>query len=122
EPPQLLVFVEHLAHLRDRLEYKALHEWIDVTGGQVGLDQETIRAICRQERQRSANIGSENSTAHPAVTGEINSDNGVPVAKTTMLDKRAIEPLGIVEGRQHIRGNIPIRNPDFTGRGDLLNA
>ena len=45
-PPSLFIFVEHLAHLRDRREYKALHEWIDQAGSAIGLDQAVIRGIC----------------------------------------------------------------------------
>ncbi|WP_433825491.1 FxSxx-COOH system tetratricopeptide repeat protein [Actinoplanes sp. CA-015351] len=122
KPPRLFTFVERVAHQRERRESKALHEWIDMAGSAAGLDQEVIRHICREERQRSSTIGPVKNVADIAAVGDKLPPNGDPVPKTTVLDKNAVDPLRLVEGRQQIRGNIPIRNPDFTGREDLLNS
>ncbi|WP_433296030.1 FxSxx-COOH system tetratricopeptide repeat protein [Actinoplanes sp. CA-030573] len=124
QTPMLFIFVEHLSHQsgRDRGEFKMLHEWTDQAASAVGISQRAIRDICLQEQQPYSTIGPEISAVDGPLVGEIITPDGDAVVKTTVLDKTAIDPLGIVEGRQHIRGNIPIRNPDFTGREDLLSA
>jgi glycosyltransferase involved in cell wall biosynthesis/tetratricopeptide (TPR) repeat protein len=121
-PPGVFVFAEHVAHQCDRRQYKALHEWVDSAGSAIGLGQDSMRQICSEARQRYSNIGQAFHATNEPIADDASRPTGDPVSKPTVLDKDAIAPLSVVEGRQQIRGNIPIRNPDFTGRVDLLNA
>ncbi|MBM2615739.1 tetratricopeptide repeat protein [Actinoplanes sp. LDG1-06] len=122
ELPRLFIFVEQVAHQRDRSEFKALHEWLDQAGSAAGLDQEGLRFICLQARQRYSAIGPERLVENRTLAGEINPPNGDLVSETTPVLETVPPGRGVIDNRQHIRGNIPIRNPDFTGREDLLDS
>jgi hypothetical protein len=105
----LLTFVDRLAHKLGGARALDLHRWIDLVAGGLGMGQTEVRRLCLNSRHEN----SANSTIP-----DVPSTAGAPVRTTKALTRSA-------QGEESdeprlIWGGVPIRNPDFTGREDLL--
>jgi hypothetical protein len=136
EAPLLLTFVDQIAHRAEGVLRRSLHEWIDGAGTTLGLSQQQIRDLCTTTRQVSDQGRSVEPEAGP---GEVagNSDNPREANPSDPNPSQAGEDevvrtssappnAGPATSRDRtdsprlIRGGLPIRNPDFTGRQGLL--
>jgi len=123
--PRLLAWVERVAHQLGRREYKALHEWLDSAGSAIGLDQKAIREMCRTALRARRTIKPDYYVESSTSSDNLLTSNGDQVSKPVVLDeneKEVIDRSDVTAEPRPVRGNIPIRNPDFTGREDLLSS
>jgi tetratricopeptide (TPR) repeat protein len=133
--PPLLLFVDRLAHDSGPAISKKLHIWIDAVGTGMGMSQDDLRALCRvsaaklasaapgpadrsgrtrDQQQDPVDNSTENSTNDASSHGA-----SVPTSQYTRAEQPVTEnPSGA--DIHPIRGDIPIRNQDFTGREALL--
>lgn len=127
----LLRFVDHLAHGVHGAVALRLHSWIDQAGTGLGIDQGTLRGICTTTTADLARQGRK-----PAGPG-VSEDPASPQESTTLSDivhptreDSAVTQIsatervlaGQPERSSRVWGEIPIRNPDFTGRGQMIGA
>ena len=134
--PPLLLFVDRLAHDSPPMTSKSLHSWIDDVGSALGMSQDDIRGLCRQTigaKSGDAEVsrkGVSPRTRHqdPAagdnksvISGNDSSSHGASVPTSQYTREQPATDLPIAAGDQ-IRGDVPIRNQDFTGREALLNG
>lgn len=133
-PLLLMSFVDRLAHVTDQLTSIAVHRWIDTVGRGLGMDQAEIRGLCLDTRHR------QNEARPPSADGAIGTISGdTDNERTDFLSSTEALTAGAAvitstsifagtEGPSHtenlrlIRGGVPIRNPDFTGREGLLQG
>ena len=105
----LLTLVDRLAHAVGGARSLELHRWIDMVAGGLGMSQTDIRRLCvdsRQETGTNTNIPDVPPTAGASVR----------TTKALPRSEQSEEP----DEPRLVWGGVPIRNPDFTGREDLL--
>lgn len=129
----ILTFAESLAHGgNENLIGDVLHEWIASTGLHGGVDAAVLAGICPHGNRPSGYSGQ-----HGDYPGELPSryetsasdpGRGAADPLTDGPDPPGDDPVRAMStrypvalaGLTPIRGNLPIRNTDFTGRGELL--
>jgi tetratricopeptide (TPR) repeat protein len=129
DPPLALVFVDRLAHNVDSGRAADMHQWISRVGGALGLDPAALRTLCVETigrlddgrlptdvAQVVANMP-EKSTLHQNDMLPDTSTAGVAVISTSRTTHSPPDQSDVLR----LWGDIPIRNPDFTGRDPLLH-
>jgi hypothetical protein len=115
--PPLLLFVERVAHDTAGRLLVDLHRWLDDVGTRIGLDQDALRRLCMAS---AAEIGSP-PAGSPDWAADGSDAWGDPLTAASRFSGQAY----VSTDRQYDRtvwGGVPARNPDFTGREDLLYA
>ncbi len=103
EVPQLLTFVDRLAHVVTDSRSAGLRQWTDTVAGGLGVDAERLGRL-RAASERGVAVGRlVTATSRPG-----------PVGAEPVTARRA-------EDAALIWGGVPIRNRNFTGRVVLLD-
>jgi effector-associated domain 2 (EAD2)-containing protein/NTP-dependent ternary conflict system VMAP-like protein/NB-ARC domain-containing protein len=128
DTPPVLVFVDRLAHKVDSGPAIDLHRWIDRVGGAMGMEPAALRALCVETVHRldegqlpaRPDQASDNVPEKGNLPDKTKSTAGDAVISTSQWTHSP--PLTPSSQAEPLRlwGDIPIRNPDFTGRGLLL--
>ncbi|HEU4426771.1 MAG TPA: FxSxx-COOH system tetratricopeptide repeat protein [Pilimelia sp.] len=134
DPPLVLVFVDRLAHNVDSGRAADLHQWISRVGGALGMDPAALRTLCVETIGRlddgrlpadvpGADVAQvvanmpERSASHQALLPDKSSTAGVAVISTSQTTHSPPDQSDVLR----LWGDVPIRNPDFTGRDPLLH-
>lgn len=125
----LLRVIDRLAHGLDAARALELHVWIYEVGAALGLDQTTIRGVCMTTRADLAGTGpvpglagwvseaSQPEDCSPSADIHINRED--TVTQSLAQNQVLIEQQ---ERSGRIWGGMPIRNPDFTGREQMMRS
>lgn len=128
ELPWLLRYVEVIAHAVSGALALDLHRTITVCGERIGLPAGELRALCAatsrvQSRNSDSAISQEMGTnmveyEHPDINPY---DRGQPLGGRSVTAPTASTlPTREIAAPRPIRGGLPGKNPDFTGRDELL--
>ncbi|WP_373317978.1 FxSxx-COOH system tetratricopeptide repeat protein [Virgisporangium aliadipatigenens] len=127
--PLLLTYLEQTAHAPSHSDLlHPIHTWISDVGANAGLDPAVLRALCPSPASEgshfSRNPGLDATRAHldnshALGSGEESDDPSAGAGDEAVnpTSTRHKVPADVVPP---IRGNLPIRNTDFTGRGPLI--
>ncbi|HYN95469.1 MAG TPA: FxSxx-COOH system tetratricopeptide repeat protein [Pilimelia sp.] len=132
-PPRLMAVFDRLAHGFPVGRSVALHRWIDEVGGGFGMDQAAIRTLCIANRQAigdprlSAPAEEESANVHEVRQTDISPDSPPPsfspagdAVITSPSTHAPPTPPGEQDEPVRLWGGVPVRNPDFTGREQLM--
>ena len=127
-PLNLLRFAETVAHSGPPGLARELHQWVDGVGNRLGVGVTVLRALCRRARvaELSGNFGEElaadgdwtDTAVVSSVEAEAPEDCAGESMRTVTVVSRTVPETA--EPPRIWGGPVPFRNPNFTGRGELL--
>ncbi|WP_027341644.1 FxSxx-COOH system tetratricopeptide repeat protein [Hamadaea tsunoensis] len=101
--PQLLTFIDRLAHMVGGTKGADLRRWTDLVAGGLGVSQSDLSAL---------RTVSERGAGRPPVAPTQREERPVPPTVAARPSRDDFPP---------IRGGVPLRNRNFTGRAVLLD-
>jgi tetratricopeptide (TPR) repeat protein len=124
----LLRVIDRLAHSLGGSRALELHVWIDEAGTELGFDQTTIRGLCRSTSAGLA--GRVPVPAHAGAPAPVSQAEELVVPENQRQREDAVTRIlalsqpspDQIERSGRIWGGMPIRNPDFTGREQIITG
>jgi tetratricopeptide (TPR) repeat protein len=108
--PPLVTFVDRLAHTVGGVKSLELHRWINLVAGGLGIAETALRNLCVESQRDALTTSTGVGEPELLVTPPELHQDGVSLGEFTQRPQEL----------RLIWGGVPNRNPNFTGRVDLL--